>query len=35
MKGPKHAMQISKRTGRKKMPTSLNPHMMTPMMNFF
>ena len=25
-KGPKHAMQILKRTQRKNMPTSLNPH---------
>ena len=25
-KGPKHTMRILKRTGRKKMPTSLNPH---------
>ena len=25
-KGPKHAMRILKRTGREKMPTSLNPH---------
>ena len=25
-KGRKHAMQILKRTGRKKMATSLNPH---------
>ena len=25
-KGPKHAMWILKRTGRKKMPTSFNPH---------
>ena len=25
-KGPKYAMQVLKRTERKKMPTSLNPH---------
>ena len=25
-KGSKHVMRILKRTGRKKMPTSLNPH---------
>ena len=25
-KGPKHAMRIFKKTGREKMPTSLNPH---------
>ena len=25
-KGPKHTIHILKRTGRKKLPTSLNPH---------
>ena len=30
LKGPKHAMQILKRTGKKKMPASL-----VPIMNFF